>query len=189
MSVLSDPEQVMRDYLAQPRFVTSSHEEPPGSGWRAETGTGGLDARPETIQILKTRALDARRLYAVTFEDTRGRHMLFYCHIAQDTDGDWRFEGGAGGGTRDGGPHRGHPWIKLGGGGWPRRFYAGGAVVEDDGQTVARARLRAANGVTVEDRSEDGIALFLTDDTVTLPVETELLDATGAIVSRHVGLR
>ena len=117
MNTPSDPAQVVRDYLALPRTVTSSREQPPGSGWRAETGTGGMDARSETIQIVKTRALGSRRLYAVTFEDARGRRALFFCHITQDDGGSWRFEGGAGGATYEGSPHRGHPWINLGGGG------------------------------------------------------------------------
>lgn len=189
MNTLSDPEQMMRDYLAMPSFVTSSREEPPGSGWRAQTAWGGVNARPETIQTLKSRTLGARRLYAVTFEDTRGRRSLFYCHVVQNATGMWRFEGGAGGGARDNSPRRGYPWINLGGGGWLARFCAGGVVMEDEARAVVRARLRAANGVTVEDRVENGIALFLTDDVVMLPIETELLDASGATINPRVWLR
>jgi hypothetical protein len=142
MSTLTTPEQVMRDYLAAPRVLVSSHEDPSGSGWRAETATGGLDALPETIQIVKARALSSRVLYAVTYEDSRGRGALLCCHLSQDAARAWRFEGGAGGGTNGSGPRRGNPWINVGGGGWPARFYAGGAILEDDAGVVARMRLR-----------------------------------------------
>jgi hypothetical protein len=184
------PEQVIRDFLAAPHVVTSSRADPPGSGWRAETATGSMDAQPDSLAFVKMRALGSRRLYAVTFTDTTGRRVFFICHLVlNERDGAWRFEGGAGGGSEDGNPRRGFPWVNLGGGGWPSRFYAGGRVVEDDAATVTRVRLRAANGVTLEDTVDNGIALFLTDDTVSPPVRAELLDSAGALVSQHDWLR
>ena len=190
MTTASDPEQIIRDYLAAPHVVTSSREDPPGSGWRAETGTGGMDARPETLTVVKMRALGSRRLYAVTFTGRAGRPTLFFCHMIQDEhDGAWRFDGGAGGGTSGSDPRRGFAWVNLGGGGWPIRFYAGGRMVEDDAGVVTRVRLRAANGVTIEDTVDGGLALFLTDAAVTLPIRAELLDASGALVSQHDGLQ
>lgn len=189
MLTTASPEQVIRDYLAAPHVAASSREDPPGSGWRAETGTGGMNARPETLTFVKMRALGSRRLYAVTFTGKGGRPTLFLCHMIQDEhDGAWRFDGGAGGGT-SGNPRRGYPWVNLGGGGWPSRFYAGGSLLEDDAGVVARVRLRAANGVTVEDTVDSGIALFLTDDAVTLPIRAELLDSAGALVGQHDWLR
>lgn len=188
MSAAVDPEAVMRSYLATPSMVLSDRASDVGSGWRSRTSTGGLDARPETIHVLKVRSLPSRRLYAVTYVDTAGRSALFFCHLRQDDSDVWRFEGGAGGGTSDGGPLRGFPWINLGAGGWPVRFYAGGTVSEDGALAVARVRLIAANGVALEDTVEDEIALFLTDEPVTLPVTAELLDASGAVMSRHVAL-
>ena len=62
-------------------------------------------------------------------------------------------------------------------------------ALEDEGRIVARARLRAANGITLEDSVEDGLALFLTDDAVTPPIEAELLDVGGAVVSQRVWVR
>jgi hypothetical protein len=43
--------------------------------------------------------------------------------------------------------------------------------------------------VTLEDDVEDEIALFLTDAAVTLPIEAELLGASGAVVNRCVAIR
>jgi hypothetical protein len=82
----------------------------------------------------------------------------------------------------NGNPHRGHPWVNLGGGGWPKQFYAGGQVLEHVGAVV---RLRAANGTVLEDTVEDGMVLFLTDAEVRLPVYAELVDPSGQIVSQH----
>ncbi|MGH2485952.1 MAG: hypothetical protein ACRDHE_08070 [Ktedonobacterales bacterium] len=189
MMTAANPEQVIRDYLAAPHVVTSSRVDPPGSGWTAETGTGGMGALPETLTFVRMRALGARRLYAVTFEDTSGRRMFFVCHLVLDErSGAWRFDGGAGG-SETGNPQRGQPWVNLGGGGWPSRFYAGGPLLEDDVGVVARVRLRAANGVTIEDTVDRGIALFLTYSAVALPIRAELLDSAGALVSQHDWLR
>lgn len=120
----------------------------------------------------------------MAFETQAGQRMRFTCCVRQDGAGEWQFAGAAGGGA-DGSPRRGHPWVNLGGGGWPRQFYAGGHVLEQGGEVVARVRLRAANGAVLEDTVEDGVVLFLTDDEVRMPVSAELLDRSGHVLSQH----
>lgn len=180
------PEQVIRDYLSAQRVSVTSQPIPGASGRRTETSTGGFDARPETIQFGKARRAPHCQVHAVTFETQDGQRMRFTCCVRQDSQGEWQFTGGAGG-AADHDPQRSHPWINLGGGGWPNQFYAGGHVLEHAGEVV-RVLLRAANGTVLEDSVEDGVALFLTDETVQLPLYAELVDAGGRIVSQHRAL-
>lgn len=133
------------------------------------------------------RAADRRRAYVVTFETHSSQRMRFVCLVRQDDAGAWRFDA-ASGRSMDGAPQRGHPWVNLGGGGWPQRFYAGGQALEHGGG-VARVRLRAANGVTLEDAlDEDATVLFLSEDAVQLPISAELLDAAGQVVAQHTAM-
>jgi hypothetical protein len=184
--VASSPEDMIRDHLSAPRTVVTSAPVPGATGWRSATGSGGCDARPETIRFVKVRAIPGGRVYAVTFTTRAGRSMSYFCCARQASTGDWHFVGGAGG-AAGGSPRRDHPWVNLGGGGGSGLFYAGGPVL-DDGQTVARVRLYAANGVELEDTVDQGFVLFLTDAAVQSPSQVELLDAAGTIVSRHAAM-
>lgn len=141
-------------------------------------------ARAGTFHFGKSRGVPGRQAHALTFGDQEGPTQSWACTVRQDEVGEWQFEGGAGGGLSVGACMRGYPWANLGGGGWPRDFYAGGRVEEDDGR-VARARLRAANGVVLEDTVDEGVVLFVTNDEVQLPLAVELLDARGEVVSQH----
>lgn len=180
------PQQVIRDSLSAQRSVVASPRVQGTTGWRAETSRGGLDAKPETLQFGKTRSIPFGEIHAVTFETQTGQRLRFVCYVRQDKVGEWQFVGGAGGGV-NGDPRRGHPWVNLGGGGWPKQFYAGGQVLEHAGRVV-RVRLRAANGTVLEDSVEDGMVLFLTDKEVHPPVYAELVDPSGQIVSQHRAL-
>jgi hypothetical protein len=184
MSV-QDPEQAIREYLAANNVVTASEPVVGAVGWRAETSTGGLDARPETIAFIKARAMPQRQVHAVSFQTHSGQRMRFICAVEQSSDGAWHVAGGAGR-SADGSPQRDVPWVNLGGG-WPKHFYAGGDVLAE-GQDVARVRLRAANGTELEDSVEDGVVLFVTDREVRTPIEVELLDRGGNVVGRHAAL-
>lgn len=183
----SSPEDVIRDYLSSPRVPVATQPVPGAVGWRSEVGWGGCDAKPETIRFVKARSIPGRQVHAVTFETQAGQPMSWVCSVRQDDAGDWRFVGGAGG-SANGSPRRDDPWVNLGGGGWPRQFYAGGCVL-DDGKGVVRVRLHATNGVELEDSVDDDVVLFLTDSTVQLPVEAELIDGAGTTVGRHVAFR
>ena len=74
--------------------------------------------------------------------------------------------------------------MNLGSGGWPRQFYAGGAIEEDNG-AVARVRLRSANGIEMEDTVEQGEVLFLSADAIQTPLDVELYDGAGNLIARH----
>lgn len=177
------PEQVIRDYLSARRILVAGQPAPGTTGWREETSIGGCDARPETIQFSKVRSIPQRQVHAVTFETLTGQRMHGAYAVHLDRIGEWQVAGGAGGEV-DGSPRRGHPWVNLGGGGWPRQFYAGGQVVENGG-AIVRVRLRAANGTVLEDTVDDDVVLFLTDEQVHVPVYAELLDQSGQVVLQH----
>jgi hypothetical protein len=171
-----DPHEAVLAFLIAPGFVTAQTN---GSdGWVASTGGGGLDALPESGIFVKERHLPKRAAYNVRFT------VL----LTQGDDGAWQVMGGAGGSAEDppeNAPKRGHPWANLGDGGWPRQFYAGGALEEDNG-AVAHVCLRSANGIEMEDIVEDGEVLFLTADAVQTPFELELYDGSGILVARHM---
>jgi len=57
--------------------------------------------------------------------------------------------------------------------------------VLDAGAGVACVRLTCANGVVLEDDTEHGVVLFVSDEPATPPVSMELLDDSGALVARH----
>ena len=83
--------------------------------------------------------------------------------VEPDPGGGWRVFGGAGG--AGGTPRRSIPWISLGGGGWPDRFYAGGWI-DHAGAQIAGVELWFANGITVRDDTEHDVTLFITDQRV-----------------------
>jgi hypothetical protein len=176
----SDAKQVIVDYLSKPSVVVWESQ-PREHGWREQIRRGGRDADASTIQFVKERGLPGRQLHAVTFESGLRQRMFVY--VVQDDSGDWHVRGAAGGGM-DGGPVRDHPWVNLGGGGWPAQFFMGGTV-HDHGLDVARVRLVGANGTTVEDTVDDGLVLFITAEPVEAPIQVELLDRNGALVGQH----
>jgi hypothetical protein len=76
-------------------------------------------------------------------------------------------------------------WVgRTGGGGWPRQFYAGGAIEEGNG--IARVLLRSANGVELEDTVEQGEVLFMGADAIQTPLEVELYDGAGNLAGSHM---
>jgi hypothetical protein len=179
-----DPHEVVLVFLTAPSFVTAQTNGP--GGWVASTGGGGLDALPESVVFVKQRHLPNRAAYNVRFTDRQGMKRRFTVSLTQGDDGAWQVMGGAGGSAEDppeSALTRGHPWANLGGGGWPRQFYAGGAIEEDNG--IARMRLRSANGIGMEDTVEQGEVLFLSADAVQTPFEVEFYDDAGNLVGRH----
>jgi hypothetical protein len=180
-----DPREVALAFLTEPAFVTAQTKGP--GGWVASTGGGGLDALPESVVFVKERYLPNRVAYNVRFTTRAGMRMRYTLSLIQGHDGAWQVIGGSGGSAEEppeSAPKRGHPWANLGGGGWPRQFYAGGAL-EEDNDAVARVLLRSANGVKLEDTVEAGEVIFLTDDAVQTPIEVELYDGSSNLVGRH----
>jgi hypothetical protein len=127
----SDPEHAIRDQLAGPTGVSELGPETP-SGWRSSVTRGGnaQQANMSTVRFLKHRASDNRHVYYVTFDATHPafESRLLSCHyvyaVEAAPDGGWRVRGSAGGAGDP--PRRSTPWVNLGGGGWPDRFFAGG---------------------------------------------------------------
>ncbi|HEX3272255.1 MAG TPA: hypothetical protein VHR15_16535 [Ktedonobacterales bacterium] len=181
-----DLREVVLAFLTAPAFVTAQTKGP--DGWVASTGGGGLDALPESVVFAKERHLPKRAAYNVRYTTRAGMRMRYTLSLAQGHDGAWLVMGGAGGSAEEPperAPKRGHPWVNLGGGGWPRQFYTGGAIEEDNG-AVARVLLRSANGVELEDTVEHGEVLFLSDNVIQAPLEVELCDGAGNLVGRHM---
>ncbi|HEX9068442.1 MAG TPA: hypothetical protein VF807_06705 [Ktedonobacterales bacterium] len=183
MAASSHPHNVIIAYLATPQVVTAEKQYP--GGVVAQSGHGGMDADPLSFRFVKARAIAHRELHAVEYATRQGRRVTFICSLVEDGQGGWRFEGGAGGGLGPL-PEGWRPYANLGGGGWGRRasFYAGG-IVHAGEQAVARVRLIAANGVTLEDTVDGGYVLFLTDELIAMPCTVELYDSAGVVMATH----
>jgi hypothetical protein len=194
----SDPEKAILEAMAGPvgqaRFGAS------GAGAvRAGIIEGGNWCEPDltTVRFVKYRETSTRRLYFVTFRGSiphLGTELLGLSELYLVTlgpDGNWTAAGGAGGGD-DEHMSRGTPWVNFAGEGWrhfddelvralPGQFYAGGRV-HDAGVNVARVQLRFADSVVLEDDTDAGVVLFVTDHQVQLPATAILLAPTGARV-------
>lgn len=180
----SDPKQVIVEWLIRPSVLVS--ESWGEGGWVGQQRSGGPGADPATIRFLKGRAIPGRQVHAVAFASLmHGRRFneIWSVEVLQDVTGAWHFCSG-GGGAGDDGLIRDHPWVNLGGGGWPAQFHAGGRVV-DNGFDIASVRLVTGNGLTMEDTVDDDLVLFVTDQRVEPPIHAELYDRSGALVSRH----
>ncbi|HLJ03171.1 MAG TPA: hypothetical protein VKT31_07010 [Solirubrobacteraceae bacterium] len=182
-----DPETAVLEHLAGP---VGTWEPGPASPGGIQSGLV-RDGNPEqadmsSVRFVKHRRSERRHVYFVSFVGTHPRLGPLSFHyvypVEPDPDGGWRVLGGAGGAGD--GPKRSAPWVNLGGGGWPDRFFAGGHV-DGAGHEVARVELRFANGVTLADDADAGVALFITDESVELPATAVLFDRDGAEVGRH----
>ena len=141
-------------------------------------------ANIHTLELLKEREVLGRRLFVVSFEAEHVRHGLLPMTIlvrAERARGTWRARkmsgvGGTGGGTSE-------PRVQLGGS-WGRHGFCGGGRVHAARGEVARVRLSFDNGVVLEDETDAGWVLFLTDRPVERPQATvELLDARGDVIA------
>jgi hypothetical protein len=75
------------------------------------------------------------------------------------------------------------PRVNLGGS-WGGHGFCGGGRVEPAGAEVARVRLRFANGVELDDDTDGGWVLFLTNRAVERPnALVELVDPRGDVIS------
>jgi hypothetical protein len=177
------PEQAIMDKLAGPAGIWEPGGKSPG-GWQSGTVRGGNAEQADlgTVRFVKHRESEARHLYFVTYDGTHPRlgptvvSFHYTYPVEPDPDGGWRVLGGTGGAGEM--PRRATPWVNLGGGGWPDAFYAGGRI-DRAGFAIARVELRFANEITLCDDTEQDVALFITDQTVTLPGTVALLDAGG----------
>ncbi len=56
-------------------------------------------------------------------------------------------------------------------------------------EQASGARLRFANGTVLEDKAEEGIFLFMTEDPVRIPIAIEITDGTGAMLAAYEEFR
>jgi hypothetical protein len=197
-----EPEQAVEEWLRRPRGVPQGTVRPgvsPRVAFVAWRGGDPFEVELSSVRILKSRATEHRRLYALTFRDTEGARWHWTLPVDAVSDGCWAARGGSGGGgatpllaaylrvrarlTRRRSQTR-RPWVNLGGGNWPEWFYAGGRVEHDRGR-AATVRLTCANGLVLTDSVDDGRVLFLTEQRAEVPVLAELLDHSGTVIGRH----
>lgn len=170
-------------------------------------GPPGHQADPDSIRIVKERAIPGRRLYRISAIERRSHARQLYDQgtapwlvvpivlrlprrpelslwvgAREQPEGGWMPDGMAGGGAGD--PPWAEPRVNLCGWGWPDRFAGGGRVIAQ-GRGVTRVRLRFANGVELEDSVDDGEVLFLTDEHAEVPATVSLYDTEGALVASH----
>ncbi|MBV9001933.1 MAG: hypothetical protein JO304_22945 [Solirubrobacterales bacterium] len=185
----ADPERAVLEDLAGPVGVWEPGGPSPGGVESGIVRGGRLEqADMATVRFVKHRQSAMRHLYFVSFEGTIPQlgadvHRFGYVYpVEPDPTGGWRVFGGVGGSGEP--PRRSRPWVNLGGGGWPDRFYAGGQI-EDDGLGVDRIELRFANGVVLRDDATHGVVLFITDETVAMPATLVMLDRAGTEIATH----
>ncbi len=153
-------------------------------------------AKAGTIRFLKERSIPHHHLYAVSYETETGQqHTGIYFATRREKEH-------ISGATSflleiDGQPSlrrawdSDKPWLNMVGGfGWEDSswgLWAGGKVI-DRSSNITRVRLISADGKVVEDSVEDGVVLFLTGEQMKGPVEAELYNSAGELVSKRVVL-
>lgn len=185
----ADPRQVILDQLARP--VGRLEPEPSGHGRLQPAvihGGNAFHADLSTVRFLKYRQSGRRCVYFVTFDGILpqlGTETYIFSYVfplERDSGGRWHLIGGAGGAGEM--PARSAPWVNLGGGGWPDRFYAGGRI-DNAGVQLARVELLFRNGIKLEDDCEQGAALFITEQSIEMPATAVLYDRAGNQVATH----
>jgi hypothetical protein len=167
---------------------------PPGSGSPGEpqaglvAGGNPFQAELPSVRFAKHRQSEHRHVYFVTFDGAIPQlgaetHAFGYVYALQrDPQSGWQVIGATGGAGDM--PSRSTPWVNLGGGGWPDRFYAGGRIASA-GFDIARVELRFANALTLVDDAEKHVALFITDKSVRMPATVVLYDRANDEVGAH----
>ncbi len=154
------------------------------------TDGNSFAAELATVRFVKERATEHRRLYYVTFEgvsvldDHRAPMHFEWVFAVEERGGGWRTTGGSGGGGGD--RPSGTPRVNLGGAESPG-FYAGGRVLTA-GADIARVRLTCANRLVLEDDTEGGVVLFISDEKARFPATADLYDRRGRHVASHQAL-
>src|SRR6266849_1153758 len=157
----------------------------------------GLIARAATIRFLKVCSRQYHQLHAVTFENELGQERTCLCFIGQQESGLWQvitilFIGTENVLTEQEQDTR-RPWVRISGGigkvplpaRYPFRPWGlwGGVEVIDHSFDVTRVRLVSSDGLVFEDQVEHGLVLFLVEQSVQRPVEAQLYNRSGMLVS------
>lgn len=180
----TDPRQAIIEALTRPagRRQITGHSP---SGWRSVKTTDGpfASADPASIQFLKERASGSHRIYAVTYTDDRGVDHLELVGAVQAADGHWTRSGGAGGSGK--GPPRDRPWLNFAGWRGPDIFAGGGQVIGTGAERAKRVELAFDNGTNLGDSVDEGLVLFIKEQTLEIPVTAHILDDQNKILATH----
>ena len=180
----SDVRHAIIAWVSGPRGQLISQSRRSLAGWQSSIRRpGGEDADPDSISFIKERGGPGHQLHFVRFNTRTGEQRMFVVGVVQQPDGRWEVRGCAGGGGGD--PARDHPWINFGAWGWPHSFSGGGRVIGVNSEDAAGAKLRFADGTTLEDSVDAGVVLFMTKGPVRLPVTVEILDGTGSMLATY----
>ena len=185
MSAESGARLAVIEWLCQPKGELV-HQKRSTNGWISEVRAGGGgEADASKIRFVKSLRSGSTELHAVEFVTTKGDRGSYVVGVGVESDRAWRVTGAAGGGGSD--PPRDHPWVNLGGWGWPDHgFRAGGRVVGTGNEAAEQVRLTFKNRVQLEDEVTAERVLFSTDESVELPARVEVLDGTGRVVGSHL---
>lgn len=180
----SDARQAIIEWAAAPSGQVISQSQRSRDGWQSSIGgPSGEDADPDSISFVKERGAPGYQLHFLRFNTRTGAERQFVVGVVQQPDDRWEVRGCAGGGGED--PARDRPRINFGAWGWPRSFCGGGRVVGVNSERAAHARLRFADGTTLEDSVDAGVVLFRTETPVRFPVTVEILDGTGTMLTTY----
>jgi hypothetical protein len=134
------------------------------------------------IHFLQMRSLPHCQLHEVMSENEEGHQRYWLCFLLLDEQDTWFVKAAAD--ITESSPVRTYPWINLAGGGREDEFWVGGRII-DNGFNVERVRLIATNGSILEDRIQNDVALFVTDQKVRMPLQVELYNHSGRVVGTH----
>jgi hypothetical protein len=188
-----DPRTAIIEYLSRPAAdqpqadrAARSASQQPGRPVASVTRGNPFTADLATIEFVKERGSDDRRLFAVTFEDVQRNQWFWLAAAERDQTGSWVARGVAGGSD---GPRarsaamstRSQPWLNLAGSWGQGRIYAGGKI-HSAGADIGQLCLTLADGTQLTDDADAGVALFLSDQTGQSPASVDIFDTHGRIL-------
>jgi hypothetical protein len=154
------------------------------SGWTASIVGGGLGADPATIVFQKTRILPTCQMHSVAFTNNRDIPVEWVIRTWQKSDRSW-VVAPVGGGGQGHAPLRTKPWVNFSAQFGPDHFAAGGHVEGSGSDQAAKVRMIFGDGFTLEDSVDAGIVLFFEPRGLAFPVDVEILDEQGRLLTRY----
>jgi hypothetical protein len=186
-----DPRAAIIEYLTRPAADAPPAErtapgKQPGRPVAYAVKGKSFTADPATIEFVKERGTDERRLFAVTFEDLQRNEWFWLTAAERDQAGNWTARGVAGGSD---GPRsrpvprstRSQPWLNLAGSWGQGRIYAGGKI-HSAGASIGCLCLTLGDGTELTDDAEAGVALFLSDQTAQPPTTVNIYGTDGRLL-------
>jgi hypothetical protein len=143
-------------------------------------------AKMATVRFLKERSLPGYQVHAIAFEDTAGLWWRLFCLVVQESSGNW-FVGGCSGTAGNDAisrPFSRYPKLILSGDS-NGHFYAGGSVIDDTRLGIVRVRLLSNGELIGEDTVQDDLVVFVSDQSVQMPVQSEFYNQLGEFVGCH----